>query len=113
MKTSENVHARLARPAHTPGPWSVEGNRDDATGELRIVQDATAGEIAILYPEFGRGDADEANARLIAATPEMLAALKRALGWVPHTYEDLQCEKCIATCDRCAIQVAIGKAEGR
>jgi len=52
---------------HTPGPWAIE---PDALGEYSIVTD-NGGTIADIY---GR---NPANARLIAAAPDLLAALER------------------------------------
>jgi hypothetical protein len=55
---------------HTPGPWRVDGRyvlglKDKSVAEL---------------PQGGvrHGKVDEANAHLISAAPELLAALKRA-----------------------------------
>ena len=53
---------------HTPGPWHVD--LYDATG----VDDVDGYRIAITG--FGEDDTDQANARLIAAAPDMLAALR-------------------------------------
>jgi hypothetical protein len=57
--------------SRTPGPWRVE------TDEFDIV--ASDGELlATIFPmSQGKGDA-EANARLIAAAPDLLEALKIA-----------------------------------
>lgn len=56
---------------HTPGPWSIGkyGDVTDATGEV-----VRAKGLALT-----RGAEAEANARLIAAAPDMLAALKAVL----------------------------------
>jgi hypothetical protein len=53
---------------HTPGPWSVDGE-----GIKAIVRDANMMIVAIRHRM--PGDAHEANARLIAAAPDLLAAL--------------------------------------
>lgn len=54
---------------HTPGPWSV-GNGSRVTGfTVKIATD----ELLV----GGRGLTSEANARLIAAAPELLEALQR------------------------------------
>jgi hypothetical protein len=59
---------------HTPGPWTV--GRD-----FSII--AGSEEIAALYTNDGADDSKpypvEANARLIAAAPELLEALKDAV----------------------------------
>jgi hypothetical protein len=55
--------------AHTPGPWQVRDNRVEFGSDGYTVAVVTKG-----CPEF------EGNARLIAAAPELLAALERLLG---------------------------------
>lgn len=60
-------------PKHTPGPWLVDMDANIMAGELRI---------GYVTGESESGDftvADEANARLIAAAPDMLAILQRLL----------------------------------
>ena len=57
---------------HTPGPWTIEGTRD--SDEFWVVKDE--GPVCEISQTFGYPDADEANARLIAAAPELLAALR-------------------------------------
>lgn len=61
---------------HTPGPW---GFSKYAGRDYGIFPDDSGGELALV-----RGDHDNeqqlANARLIAAAPELLAALKDAAG---------------------------------
>lgn len=62
---------------HTPGPWAVIGNREES--ELDIVQESTGGLIATTESTLGYGDADQANANLMAAAPDMLEALERSV----------------------------------
>lgn len=71
-KTEPQVKA-----AHTPGPWNVESNH---------VFDASGYCVAICPYTKIRPQA-EANARLIAAAPKLLAALKRL-----HAAEDMTIE---------------------
>lgn len=82
---------------HTPGPWMVT-----ATEDCYCV--ANAGRYVIV-PERGKVKADnsEADARLIAAAPELLAALERMLSkaykqnWNDNYPEELeQAESAIA-----------------
>jgi hypothetical protein len=80
---------------HTPAPWTRDAERD---GRFR---DETAGVrgpdgnfIAAAW-DFNRTDRDaevEANARLIAAAPEMLAALERLI----EVVADIAAEQCDA-----------------
>ena len=54
---------------HTPGPWF---SQYDDNGFYEIGSETISIRLAFTY---GEGDADEANARLIAAAPELLEAL--------------------------------------
>lgn len=74
-----------ARPQHTPGPWTVSPDRD-AWGfyMLHEVSAHECDECAICddgieeHCERCGVEHDEANARLIAAAPDLLAALEAA-----------------------------------
>lgn len=67
--------------AHTPGPWALESSPyEDGTPYFKI----TAGEPYIDGEKMGFGFSAimrEADARLIAAAPEMLAALEAHQLW--------------------------------
>ena len=65
---------------HTPGPWTVE--YDDDGVEIRAAGD--------LMGTIIHGGAMDANARLIAASPDLLAAAKAALDRLcdPYLGED-------------------------
>ena len=56
--------------SHTPGPWTVEKGNN----ALTILAKNYYG----VARTYGTGEEDKANARLIAAAPDMLAALKEA-----------------------------------
>lgn len=71
----------MRAPAHTPGPWHAgEGNGEGSIfktseGRMRMEQGGTT-----LYPictmvRGWKADEDAANARLIAAAPDMLETL--------------------------------------
>ena len=98
--------------AHTPGPWITEALPADpyivyaggthGNGERRYVCKTANG--------FFGCDESIANAHLVAAAPELLAALKlaepylravRAAGFIEHIGNDLA-----------TVQAAIAKAEG-
>lgn len=97
--------------SHTPGPWrvgdagaTVFGPRTDAPSP-RTVARITAKPCA--------SDEDRANARLIAAAPDLLEALERIAGYEyradrRHTrmvgVEEIETTKCIA---RAAIRKAV------
>lgn len=59
--------------AHTPGPWTVSHYNSAAPHEFTIMG-ARGGQVV----ESGEGFCNAADARLIAAAPELLAAVKCA-----------------------------------
>lgn len=67
----ENIHEYQGCAKHTPGPWHYQKESDAYT---HIVRDCEGAMIAST-PQWSNGIA-EANARLIAAAPELLEALK-------------------------------------
>lgn len=72
--------------SHTPGPWVkdiAKWRDEDAESEMIMVfgkEGVGYGRIAHVYAECG-GEV-EANARLIAAAPELLEALESARNWI-------------------------------
>lgn len=93
--------------SHTPGPWTIlcSEDRRGARTVPKITQPGKAGIVATLgWP--GEGDRT-ANARLIAAAPEMLEALRDTVAQLDHqghlTWGDV----------RSLVIAAIAKAEGQ
>jgi len=90
---------------HTPGPWKVEEyNSATLRGAIGIFSaDST---IPIVHSPMGESLAEaDANARLIAAAPELLAAAEKASALIKHlikvcqnngltgdSAEDVQCD---------------------
>jgi hypothetical protein len=72
---------------HTPGPWSYRGSLGPHSNPHllgpHVVENATGIQIAIL--NGWRSEVSEANARLLAAAPDLLEALivarQEAIGW--------------------------------
>jgi hypothetical protein len=85
---------------HSPGPWFRHGQKDDPCGSA-IIRASNGFEVAnsrsFLIEEY------EANANLIAAAPDLLAALK----WVATSAAKDSMEMWQA------VNAAIAKAEGR
>lgn len=74
---------QCAQPAHTPGPWVTNGYRSP-----------TSGAITVFNRPFGLGDiaevlGSEADARLIAAAPELLEALQNLVDPERDLLDDL------------------------
>lgn len=95
---------------HTPGPWKVSQSASLSAGRPVKTRD---GQAVALCPAAGLGlpfdqacDQADANARLIAAAPDLLEACKRALDIINKEtcgfYGD----------DRKIIESAIAKATG-
>src|SRR3546814_12079723 len=64
-------YTTLFRSNHTPGPW-----RADPYNDIRTSPDGC--KIAVVVTHYGTLNADDANARLIAAAPDPLDALTQA-----------------------------------
>lgn len=91
---------------HTPGPWKV------ASTQAKEVHNVKIGVVA--RPSGRTFQEMEANARLIAAAPEMLEALKACLPLLTYWYEQRQ-DHLGPVEKSCVGQVrdAIAKAEGK
>ena len=71
--------------AHTPGPWHVEHHIGDwflITPRNHIIAETASTSVAPTYSQ------QSANARLIAAAPELLEALEDALNTIKALDED-------------------------
>lgn len=84
---------------HTPGPWRISPSGG-------LIQQVNGGPLNCVCRGFGRDDESfpnwQANARLIAAAPELLAALQAIVG--------LNIEQDGATCDWTELIFAIASA---
>lgn len=86
----------MSKPKHTPGPWTYAPSDRLSDGSDCIQIEHEGGSIAEMQCP---ADAEEANARLIAAAPTLYEALKAT----PCRY--LRTKTCVAAgnrCDRCA-----------
>ena len=87
---------------HTPGPWNVgDDSPNDYEGPIIDTRDRAVAVITIDH-ETESTPEDRANARLIAAAPELLAMLERVLDGVlrlpelPGTLCPLDIEQALA-----------------
>lgn len=84
--TNPKADARLARDIagagkvkHTPGPWHLSSKGD---GRTYVEGGDTADDIACLLMDHAQSE-NNANARLIAAAPDLLAACKAIIATHP------------------------------
>ena len=73
------------RVEHTPGPWHIgQGNGEGCvfsnSGRMKLGQGGSTLYPICTVPEFS--DEDSANARLIAAAPDLLDACRKAMNMV-------------------------------
>lgn len=93
---------------HTPGPWQAV---EDALTTVRVVAVRPGTQVIerdICEFHFGAKDEEEANARLIASAPDLLAALKGLTDFLSGHRSKSQ----VVALAREA-RAAIAKAEGR
>jgi len=90
---------------HTPGPWYF--NQKYCIGPRVNTYDQSDGMFHPLADVYGVNR--DANARLIAAAPDLLAAAKRALNFIENTEGEIGCSLESGE----LLRAAIAKAEGR
>lgn len=99
--------------AHTPGPWRIGDAGHTVFGPKTALTSPVS--IVTLWqrtPNCGREER-QANAHLIAASPELLAALVEALPWVEAQLDDPVNKPGSVQAVANRIRAAIAKAEGR
>jgi len=98
---------------HTPGPWESYPHSTEPV--TTIIGNRTDGIAKVLAS--GNRELDTANARLIAAAPELLAAAKNAVYWALKQHAiDVEEGKCTLNPKPgwiLSLQAEIAKAEGR
>ena len=88
---------------HTPGPWTTTGPN------IRADNDALVATVQDHWHDHKTPQGEkEANAQLMSAAPELLAACKEAVGQL----ECNCCSGCEGTCSWAIVHNAIAKAEG-
>jgi len=101
---------------HTPAPWHTEPLQSDQGASIAICGPGDYGILAVIGPKNAddepdihtavREPFDEANARLIVASPDLLNALRLVTGELQGRWlDDLDCVK--------QALAAIAKAEGQ
>ena len=91
---------------HTPGPWRTERNEND----LMLLGPAGGGELPI-SEIIGHAASPEAlaDARLIAAAPDLLAALEQLLHFTTELCEEIKVSKHYPSCELARMTIAQAK----
>lgn len=77
----------MGTTTHTPGPWTWGHNVDSSRAVITAPDSAEQGIIGTVNLCRGGSEADgEANARLVAAAPELLAVVRRRLAYCRERY---------------------------
>jgi hypothetical protein len=89
---------------HTPGPWGISGKEERDLGTLSpgFLEISSAHDVCWIAKVQIHTPEGEANARLIAAAPELLEALKAVVAIADRSTDEF---------DRA--RAAIAKAEGK
>jgi len=90
---------------HTPGPWQIDPAYDH---RVILLNDRNGNAVGELVYADTRNPAD---ARLIAAAPDLLAALRQADAWVAM-YHDEPGHDAASRCMTDVIRAAIARATG-
>ena len=112
----------MSKPTHTPGPWRVgaygttvmtgrpNSQANDTICSLYMPNHSGVGEL--LLPQDARAEQVDANARLIAAAPDLLAALQRLRDDVQtaHVGSDERCNDCAVCVSLKLADAALSKA---
>lgn len=98
----------MSENKHTPGPWQVEFAHTQQSSGI-VYWQVHDGSDAIACNQFCAAGNAEANARLIAAAPDLLGALKEILESPESQENSYDCFQGLKDLAR----AAIAKAEGR
>lgn len=97
---------------HSPGPWKWDDDKDLDDEQLPVLRDASGNVVCdfgvdvTYYPTAGTSPV-EADARLIAAAPELLEFVRTKSVQMCH-YAPFPC----AECEPCAARALIKRIEG-
>lgn len=96
---------------YTPGPWFAAGYKS----VWRVWHDEGIACVADVHPGLEPDPTAEANARLIACAPDLLAACEAALKGHGHVHEDscsIGPDSKVCSCHVALLENAVAKARG-
>jgi len=101
------MSSELTKAGFTPGPWRIHNNGADTAGEVAVVYCTSAGyaNICGARDREWSESANDANAHLIAAAPDLYEALENLIAWIDpnENYDEPQTN---------AAYAALAKARG-
>lgn len=104
----------MSEMKHTPGPWAHHHSPKDTTISVNTLDGNEIGGVWVKMWGDGRRGINEtvlANAHLIAAAPDLLAALKEINDWIINWSPDFIMDDEWPDTDK-KLRAAIAKAEG-
>lgn len=107
-KPKQNTDQKPQPAQHTPGPWHVN-TLETVLHTVHAVRGCVAEVSRGTMNEVG-ADEIEANARLIAAAPELIHAVELAYTELSKMGCECDCETLPTHCPLCACKAAIAKA---
>ena len=107
--TNHPNRSKQQQPTHTPGPWRV--GRKLSNCVVVTAEGKDIGTVSI--NKYTDNAINEANARLIATAPELLAALKTLVGLLDVQADEMEEAGIAILPEREAARAIIDKAEGR
>jgi hypothetical protein len=120
-KASREIRSAIMKQTHTPGPWEVNLETGEITANGPVVLGTIYGADDFPCNENDITEECNANARLIAAAPELLDALQDLWQFVlDNTGDDCGCVMAdypvgiyaSGPCSHCKAKAAIAKAKG-
>ena len=97
---------------HTPGPWFTEREGFSTVYIEARIGGGMIQEVAACGPTAEGSDQQDANASLIAASPDLLKALKQVMSWIDNWTPEFSNDPDWPT-DRDAARSAIEQAESK
>lgn len=93
---------------HTPGPWKILNSHqyENHSGAAQLIENPNVGAVCLMI-DTDDGRVCDANARLIAAAPELVEALNRMLQ--TRDWGICRCAG-VGTCAGCTARAALHKA---
>ncbi len=116
INKDEVLNDLTRNPRHTPGPWTIhhENNKSDNTLSVYVPYGENGNKHGIAYvaPQPFYKDCQLENARLIAASPDLLLQLQNAISTIEWALNDPEKFRATVALTLPELKQAIAKAKG-